>query len=151
MKYFLSIIFLSVTLLAHAQIVKPAKFTFSANKTNVKIDDIVTLIFTATIEKEWKLYATDNTLNPGPIPIEVSFIENDAFQLVGKLQAIKPQKHFDDYWKGNVSYFTGAAKFTQKVKIKKLKAVIEGKIKYQICTLKDGSCVIGKDKFNYSF
>ncbi|WP_158279635.1 protein-disulfide reductase DsbD domain-containing protein [Arcicella aurantiaca] len=130
---------------------KPAKFTFTSNKTTPKIGETLTLIFTATIEKEWKLYATDNSLNPGPIPIEASFTQNDAFELVGKLQAIKPQKHFDDYWKGNVSYFIGTAKFTQKVKIKKLKAVIEGKIKYQTCTLKDGSCVIGKDKFSYSF
>lgn len=151
MKYFLSVIFLSFVISAQSQIVKPAKFTFSADKTNAKVGDTVTLIFTATIEKEWKLYATDNSLNPGPIPIEASFTQNDAFELVGKLQAIKPQKHFDDYWKGNVSYFTGTAKFTQKVKIKKLKAVIEGKIKYQTCTLKDGSCVIGKDKFSYSF
>ncbi|MEA5461868.1 protein-disulfide reductase DsbD domain-containing protein [Arcicella sp. LKC2W] len=135
----------------YSQIIKPAKFTFTTNKTTPKVGETIELTFTATIDKDWKLYSVENHLNPGPIPIEAVFNESDTFELVGKLKAIKPQKHFDSYWKGQVSYFIHKAIFIQKVKIKKAKAIIEGKLKYQTCTLKDGSCVLGKDKFGFSF
>lgn len=151
MKYLLIFLFSCLSLCTNAQIVKPAKFAFTSNKSTPKVGDTVDLIFTANIDKEWKLYATDNVLDPGPIPIEISFLKSESFEILGNLQSIKPQKHFDEYWKGKVSFFTEKAKFIQKIRILKPQAIIEGKLKYQTCTIKDGRCVIGKDKFSYSF
>lgn len=67
------------------------------------------------------------------------------------MHSVKPHTKQDSFWKGKVSYFTSKATFIQKVKVLKPKAIIEGKLKYQTCTLKDGSCVIGKDKISYTF
>lgn len=64
MKYIFTVLFFALFVNVQAQIVKPAKFVFTASKSKPKVGEIIELIFTAEIDKEWKLYATDNTLNP---------------------------------------------------------------------------------------
>jgi hypothetical protein len=147
MKLNTLIFLLFVGSVANAQIIKPAKFSTSPSIKKAKVGDVVTLTFSGTIDPKWKLYSTDNTLDPGPVAAEVKFKTNDSYQLVGKLTSVKPEVHKDDVWGGNVSFFVGKATFTQKVKVLKAKPTIEGKLKYQTCTISDGACVLGNDNF----
>lgn len=131
-----------------AQILKPAKWTFTPSVSKVKVGETIDLIFTAKIDPDWYMYGSEIKVK-GPAPTEVEFVANNSFKPVGKLVAVNPKEKFDEVWKGNISYFVKEAKFIQKVKILKKDPKIEGKIKCYTCTEKDGTCVPNKDKFSF--
>ncbi len=151
MKKVLVIISIFSFFTTFAQIVKPAVLKYTSSNAAPKVGQTVDLVFEATIDPKWKLYSTENTIDPGPFATQLSVAASPNYKLIGKLKSIKPQSHFDDIWEAKVSYFTGTAKFVQQVKILKPKTIIEGKIEFQTCTIKDGSCVMNKEKFKFSF
>ncbi len=140
-----------ITFFAIGQIVKPASFKFSTSNAKPKVGQTVDLIFEGTIDPKWKLYSTENKADPGPFASQLNLIKSADYQLVGSLKSVKPTTHFDDIWEAKVSYFTGKATFIQTVKILKPNAIVEGKLEFQTCTLKDGSCVMNKEKFKFNF
>ncbi len=148
MKKILFILLFASSLAASAQILKPAKWTFTPSKTSAKVGETIDLVFTAKIDADWYMYSSELKVD-GPLPTEAKFTKNDTYTLVGKLVPVKPKEKFDDIWGGKVQYFEHEAKFIQKVKITKANPVIEGKIECQTCTNKDGKCVPNKDKFKF--
>lgn len=148
MKKILVFLFVSIAFVSSAQILKPAKWTFTSSKTNAKVGDTIELTFTAAIDEGWYMYSS-NLKVEGPMPTTVSFTPNNTYKLIGKLTPVKPKQKYDEIWEGKVDYFEKTAKFTQKVKILKANPVIEGKIECQTCTTKDGKCVPNKDKFKF--
>lgn len=142
-------LFFAAANLSFGQIKKPAKWAFKASKENPKVGDIITIFFTATIEEGWYLYSSKLAVE-GPMPTSVSFTANGSFQAIGELQAINPKEKQDEVWGGKIQYFVKTGVFTQKVKILKDHPVIDGKLSYQTCTIKDGSCIPNKDKFTLS-
>lgn len=148
MKKILFIILFASSLAASAQILKPAKWTFTPSKTSAKVGETIDLVFTAKIDDNWYMYSSELKVD-GPLPTTANFNKNDTYALVGKLVPVKPKEKFDDIWGGKVQYFEHEAKFIQKVKIIKANPVIEGKIESQTCTNKDGKCVPNKDKFKF--
>ena len=134
--------------LASAEILKPAKWSFEGPKVKSKVGDTVTLTFIAKIEKNWYLYSSELKVE-GPTPTEITFTPNASYQTIGKIEAINPKVKHDAIWGGNVHYFIKEAKFTQKVKILKPNAIIEGKINCQTCTDTDGKCIPIKEKFKF--
>ena len=133
---------------ASAQILKPAKWTFTASKTNPKVGETIDLNFNATIDDKWYMYSSELKVE-GPLPTTAIFTKNDTYALVGKLVPVKPHTKHDDIWGGEVAYFEHTAKFIQKVKILKANPDIEGKIECQTCTTENGKCVPNKDKFKF--
>ncbi len=148
MKKILFIFLFASSLVASAQILKPAKWTFTPSKTSAKVGETIDLVFTAKIDDNWYMYSSELKVD-GPLPTTANFTKNDTYTLVGKLVPVKPKEKFDDIWGGKVQYFEHEAKFIQKVKIAKANPVIEGKIECQTCTNKDGKCVPNKDKFKF--
>jgi thiol:disulfide interchange protein DsbD len=148
MKKILFILLFASSLAASAQILKPAKWTFTPSKTSAKVGETIDLVFTAKIDADWYMYSSELKVD-GPLPTAANFTKNDTYTLVGKLVPVKPKEKFDDIWGGKVQYFEHEAKFIQKVKITKANPVIEGKIECQTCTNKDGKCVPNKDKFKF--
>jgi len=148
MKKILFIFLFASSLAASAQILKPAKWTFTPSKTSAKVGETIDLVFTAKIDDNWYMYSSELKVD-GPLPTAANFTKNDTYALVGKLVPVKPKEKFDDIWGGKVQYFEHEAKFIQKVKITKANPVIEGKIECQTCTTKDGKCVPNKDKFKF--
>jgi hypothetical protein len=148
MKKILFIVLFVFSLAASAQILKPAKWTFTPAKTSAKVGETIDLVFTAKIDDNWYMYSSELKVD-GPLPTAANFTKNDTYALVGKLVPVKPKEKFDDIWGGKVQYFEHEAKFIQKVKITKANPVIEGKIECQTCTNKDGKCVPNKDKFKF--
>lgn len=148
MKKSLILFFSLITIAASAQILKPAKWTFTPSKTSAKVGETIDLVFTAKIDNGWYMYSSDLKVE-GPMPTAANFTKNDTYELVGKLTPQKPKEKYDDIWGGKVHYFEKEAKFVQKVKIKKANPVIDGKIECQTCTTQDGKCVPNKDKFSF--
>lgn len=148
MKKIILLLVIATSFAASAQILKPAKWTFTPSKTSAKVGETIDLVFSAKIEDNWYMYSSQLKVE-GPLPTTANFISNDSYKTVGKLTAVKPKEKYDDIWGGKVQYFEHEAKFIQKVKITKANPVIEGKIECQTCTIKDGKCVPNKDKFKF--
>ena len=148
MKKILLLLFVASSFAVSAQILKPAKWTFTPSKTISKIGETIDLVFTAKIDDGWYMYSSLLKVE-GPLPTTVNFTTNDTYKVVGKLLPMKPKEKYDDIWGGKVQYFEHEAKFTQKIKITKANPVIEGKIECQTCTTQDGKCVPNKDKFRF--
>lgn len=114
MKKLLSLFAFWITFLGTAQIVEPVKWSSSV----VKVSDTeLDLIITANIEDEWHLYS-QFTPEGGVNPLVFTFKNQKGnYQLVGKAKEGKYKKVFSDVFEIDEYFFTGVAKFTQRVKI----------------------------------
>ncbi|GAB2766545.1 cytochrome c biogenesis protein CcdA [Rhabdobacter roseus] len=152
MNRYTSFLLLLGTLLSQValgQIQKPAKWTYTFSKAQVKAGETVDLIFTATIDPAWYLYSSDFDPDLGPILTSFDLKGHPSYEKVGKLQAIKPKKKYDDVWRGDVTYFTGKGEFRQTIRVLKENPVIKGTSDYQTCTLNNGLCVPGGEDFEF--
>jgi len=130
------------------QILKPAKWKVEFSKTNIKKGDVVDVVFTATIDKNWHLYSNDFDPELGPILIGFNFEKNPSYERIGNVKPVNAKKHFDKIWDGEVSYFENTAEMRQQIKVKSLPLKVEGTFDYQTCSEKTGQCVLGDDEFN---
>ncbi len=137
-----------LTLPCFAQIQKPTTWSIKAIPENPKVGEIITIEFTATIQKKWYVYSSDFDPNLGPIVTTIVFNKNADFQPIGKLKPINPKRKFEEIWNGEISYFVGTGKFIQSIKILKANPTISGIIDFQSCTDVDGRCIDDKEKFS---
>ncbi|NHM02587.1 protein-disulfide reductase DsbD family protein [Flavobacterium difficile] len=136
MKKIFSLLTLLIAFFGTAQIVEPVKWSSSV----VKVSDTeLDLIITANIEDEWHLYS-QFTPEGGATPLVFTYKnQRGNYQLVGKTKEGKYKKAYSDIFEIDEYFFSGVAKFTQRVKITnpKLKTIdvfAEG----QACI--DGKC-----------
>lgn len=122
-------------------ILNPVAWVFNLSESDAKPGDEVELLFSGTIDEDWHLYSSENTLDPGPIPASFHFIPHESYELSGEITPVDVQKKFDKIFNGEVTYFDGKALFRQKVKIKKLPIQISGTLEYQVCSEIDGKCI----------
>ncbi len=131
--------------LAGAQLVLPATWSFSVSKSDVKVGDEVELIFKADIPKDWYMYSNEFK-GDGPIKAVFKFDKNATYKLVGGVKAINPITKQDEFF-GEVKIFKKKAEFRQKVKILAANPAIKGTVvEYQICSDIDGKCVLFNDE-----
>lgn len=137
MKKIVSLLALLITFFGTAQIVEPVKWSSSV----VKVSDTeLDLVITANIEDNWHLYS-QFTPEGGALPLVLTYKNQKGnYQLVGKTKEGKYKKVYSDIFEIDEYYFSGTAKFTQRVKIinPKLKTIdvfADG----QACI--DGRCV----------
>jgi len=133
----------------YAQILKPAKWTHEVSAREVKAGDIVTLIFKATIEKNWYLYSTEFPCEEGPIKMSFSFHPDKSYVRVGEVEAINPTDKHDENFECDVKIFKGKAEFRQKIKVLSAPLKISGDYEYQVCTELTGQCVPGGGEFSF--
>ncbi|NBA76278.1 hypothetical protein GOQ04_12040 [Emticicia sp. ODNR4P] len=126
---------------------KRAKFSVSTTKKYPKKGETIQLVLEAQIFPNWKLYASEPQVVPGPKPAHLVIQPHASFKLVGELKSINPHKERDPYWKGQVVYFEKKARFTQAIQILESNTQISGKIIYQLCTTNNSSCVQYQDSF----
>lgn len=146
---FLTAFFLFFVSTLSAQVLKPAKWTFSVNPVELKVGQEFDLILDAKIDTDWYLYSSefdDNDL--GPIRTSIKLDLGGNFQMVGSLKAINPSTKYDDVWEGDVKYFKKNAKFVQRIKVLKPTKTLTGNVDWQTCTDVDGRCINGKDKIS---
>ncbi|QRR02513.1 protein-disulfide reductase DsbD family protein [Dyadobacter sandarakinus] len=134
--------------LAQLQTAK-AKWTYTFSKPQVKKGETVDLVFTATIDKDWYLYASDFDPDLGPMLTSFTFEKNATFEPVGKLKSVNPKTKFEEVWNGNVRYFEKKGVFTQTIKVLSDQPLIKGTSEYQTCSHVTGLCIPGNDDFEF--
>jgi len=139
-----------ITLSAFSQIVQPAKWKVEFSKKDVKVGETLEVLIKGDIQDTWHVYSNDFDPDLGPIVASFNFTKNDSYELVGKVIPIKPVKHFDEVWEGDVSYFEKKAEFRQTVKILKANLRVAGSFDYQACSDVSGRCVTGEEDFDLS-
>jgi thiol:disulfide interchange protein len=135
MKKLFSLLALLITFFGTAQIVEPVKWSSSV----VKVSDTeIDLVVTAVIENEWHLYS-QFTPEGGATPLVFTFKNQKGnYQLVGKTKEGKYKKVYSDIFEIDEYFFTGTAKFTQRVKI------INPKLKNIDVFAEGQACIDGK-------
>lgn len=148
-KYVLSsmIIFLVLSSLSFGQILKPVKWDFRTEKTG---EDEYNLVFEATIDDTWHLYATDLPAG-GPIPTSFNFDESNDYQLVGKIvEDTKAEEIFDNSFNMKLRIFSEKAVFKQKIKLNVATPFsVKGYVEFMSCD--DQRCLPPEElDFNFS-
>jgi thiol:disulfide interchange protein DsbD len=133
-----------------AQILKPATWTYSFSKKEVKVNEQVDLVFETKIDKDWYLYSTDFDPDLGPTITTFSFTPHSSFELVGKIKPIGSKKKYDELWEGEITYFDDKALFRQTIKVKEKDLEIKGSVDYQVCTDVDGKCIPFEEEFVFT-
>lgn len=133
-----------------AQILEPAKWSYSVSNKEAQVGDEIELIFKATIHPDWYLYSSDFDPDLGPMLTEFEFEEHESYELVGGIIPVNPKEKFDEVWEGNVKYFKGTGEFRQKVKITGENPRIKGSYSYQVCSDVDGKCIPFDDEFEFN-
>lgn len=131
-KFFLALItLLSLTTASSAQILKPVKWTFKAERTGEKE---AILIATAAIDDKWHLYSQFIDVG-GPEPTSFVFKPTSNYSLVGKVsEAPKPEKVFDKTFEMNLAFFSKKATFKQKIKVNTTGAIkVDGSVYFMTC------------------
>lgn len=130
--FVISSIFLLTANFAGAQILKPVKWAFSSQKINSTESY---LIFTATIDKGWHIYATSLPAGDGPIPTSFKFTASKNYKTESKIQEVKkPVIEFDKTFDKKIGTFSGIASFRQKIKTKPGSTeAVKGSLEFMVC------------------
>ncbi|MFT5749223.1 MAG: hypothetical protein ACI93S_000476, partial [Ancylomarina sp.] len=68
-----AILLLMISNLSFGQILTPAKWKVELSKQEIKVGDVIDVVFKAKIDKSWHLYSNDFDADLGPILIEFDF------------------------------------------------------------------------------
>ncbi len=139
---------LQVTAL-RAQILKPAVWSTTTSKEEVKLGETLDLVFNVTIDDNWYLYSTDFDPDLGPMVTEFTFEPNDSYELLGIIKPINPKKNYDEIFEGEYTYFKGTAQFRQTVRVLDENFHVSGSYSYQVCSDIDGKCIPFEDDFTF--
>ena len=129
------------------QIFTPVKWEVQIEKLS---DTEFDLLYTATIEKDWHIYAID-ALEDGPISTSVTFLNTrKEYELQGKLREGKGHIAFEELFDKDIKYFEGVAIFRQKIKTNVDSGTINSELEYMACS--NGQCLPPEIvKFNFEF
>jgi len=111
----------------------------SWNYTSKQINDTdFELTLTATIEDKWHIYS-QFIGEGGPVPTSIKFKPSTDYDMVGKvIETPVPKKKFEEVFNMDVIFFEKEAVFTQKIKLNKASATINGSVEFMLCN--DNEC-----------
>jgi thiol:disulfide interchange protein len=125
----------------YAQVLTPTKWSWKASSNSVNVGDQIDLIFKATIEKDWYIYANEFDPECGPMLTTVTFVPDASFELIGTLKAINSVAKHDEIFDCDVKIFKKAAEFRQKIKVRSANLKLSGTFEGQVCTEVEGKCI----------
>lgn len=134
-------IFLLFVSTSFAEMVHPAKWTFSKDEGK---DGIYTLFFKVKLDPEWHIYS-QFTPDGGSMPMKFTFESNKNYELIGKVVEPKPHIEYDSIFMVQVFSFDKEVTLYQKIKVKG-DAQIKGSIFWQTCK---EVCVQGDTTFSF--
>lgn len=120
-------------------------FSTQPDAKTAKKGDMVTLLFTAQMDKHWHIFSQKESFS---VPTTFTFQKNNTFELVGNVEEPKPIEEKDETIKVTLLYFVDKVTFKQKVRLLQDKAIIKGEIEYQQCDEKQ--CIASVTQ-NFSF
>jgi len=141
--------FLFIPVLLQAQILTPATWEIKLSKTDLKVGDEVEVIFKATIDDVWYLYANDFDPDCGPLLTEVQLSTLKNSEPAGTLQAVNSISKHDNVFDCDVKIFKKKGEFRQRIKITGNPVTISGSIEGQVCTEIDGKCISFEQDFSF--
>lgn len=146
MKQTLTFIFLLISIALNAQIEKPVHWKFSLEPLS---GNEYNLVFTATIDKPWHMYANDIP-EGGPIATSFNFKDTIGYMLKGGIQQYsKKEVKFDPNFNMKIGMFDGKATFKQKIEAITAKPVtIKGFVEFMACN--DNTC-LAPEEVNFTF
>lgn len=137
----ISVLLTFLTLSAYAQILTPTKWVWQASSTSVKVGDEIDLIFKATIEKDWYIYANEFDPDCGPMHTTVTLNPDASFKTIGTLKAINAVAKHDEIFDCDVKIFKNTAEFRQKIRVLSANLKLSGIYEGQVCTEVEGKCI----------
>lgn len=150
MKSLILLIFLLFSIsFSQAQILTPAKWTYSTSVQNAKVGDEIELIFKATIDKEWYLYSSEFPCED-PMKTAFNLVPDLSYKLVGAVVPINPIDKYDEIFECDVKIFKKTGEFRQKIKILATPLKLFGESEYQVCTDLTGQCVPAGEEFTFN-
>jgi len=144
---FFLLILLSAT--SYAQILTPTKWSWKLSSSSIKVGDEIDIIFNATIEKDWYMYANEFDPECGPILTTVTLTPDPSFKQIGTLKAINSKAKHDDIFDCDVKIFKDKAEFRQKIKVLSTNLKVAGIYDGQACTEVDGKCIPFDGEFSF--
>lgn len=136
-------------LLSQAQILTPAKWTYSTSVQNAKVGDEIELIFKATIDKDWYLYSSEFPCED-PMKTTFNMVPDASYKLVGAVVPINPIDKYDEIFECDVKIFKKTGEFRQKIKILATPLKLSGESEYQVCTDLTGQCIPAGEDFSFN-
>jgi thiol:disulfide interchange protein DsbD len=130
-----------LSLTVRAQILTPTTWSCQSSKNSVKIGEELDVIFKATIDKNWYIYANEFDPECGPMLTTVTFTPNASFKLIGTLKAINSIAKHDEIFDCDVKIFKGTGEFRQKIKVLSGNLKLAGIYEGQVCTEVEGKCI----------
>jgi thiol:disulfide interchange protein len=137
------------TCLSQAQILTPAKWTYSTSVQSAKVGDEIELIFKATIDKDWYLYSSEFPCED-PMKTTFNLVPDPSYKLVGAVVPINPIDKHDEIFECEVKIFKKTGEFRQKIKILATPLKLWGESEYQVCTDLTGQCVPAGEEFTFN-
>ena len=141
---------LLVTFASHAQVIKPISWQHELSNKDPKVGDTLSLIFKATIDKDWYLYSSDFDPDLGPLLAELTLNADPSYETVNSLRPIGAKRKYDELWEGEISYFKERGEFRQTIRVVSLPITLTGSFFYQVCSDVDGKCIQFEDDFTFS-
>lgn len=139
-RILLTLIALSISVLAFAQLKNPAHWSYGAKDLE---NGQVLLTFTCKLEPKWHIYSQHTTAG-GPQALEFTFDGSKNYTRVGKVEEPKPHEEMDDMFGVLVKSFQGTVVFSQKIRRNTKEAFdVTGSLYYQLCD--DGTCIAPDD------
>ncbi len=130
------ILFIVQIFAANAQILKPAKLVKSSILNYNASTQEAKLRLEFEIDKGWYIYSSEKQPD-GPQAAELDI--KAGAKAKGKLISIKPSKHFDDIWGGDISIFEEKAVLEQSIILNAKELVFKYNI--QTCSNVEGKCI----------
>jgi thiol:disulfide interchange protein len=144
-------VFILISFLAQAQLVKPPKWTFTLEPKDLQVGGGASLVMEAEIPMGWYVYSNDFDKDLGPLLTEFIPAASGDFAVASKLKAINPKKKFDEIWEGDVTYFMGKGRFEQPITIKSTSGTVKGSLEYQMCSDLNGKCINYEEDIEVAF
>lgn len=138
------IVFLSLPF-CFGQSDNPVLWRFHVEKANV---DETSILMNASIAPGWHLYSQFLT-EGGPVPTHFTFEQSDDFTFMGRVEeAGTPIKFYSELFEMEITWYTGQALFTQRIRLHRPVTTITGRVEYMACN--DQICIPADQLFNIS-
>ncbi len=135
------LIFFLAAFSVHAQVYDPVDWTFEVENTGGNTAD---LVFSATIEEGWHVYATELPSDMGPIPTSVTLDKSADFKALGAPKGGKYKTEFDPNFDMDLNFYDKEAIFRLPIeRISSSDFVVTGYLTFMVCN--DEMCLPPED------
>ncbi len=149
-KTFFPLLLFLTSYTAYSQILTPVTWEIELSKTEAKVGDEVEVVFRASVDNQWYVYATDFDPDCGPLVTEVRIDEASNIEPVGPLRSINPKAKYDEIFGCDVKIFENRGEFRQRFRVKAAPVALTGAIEGQVCTEIEGKCIPFEADFTFS-